>query len=49
LQGLATCAAREAGTLKAQIGRVFEIDEIVQAHRLTEEHKTGSKIVVLVP
>ncbi len=38
-----------AGTLKVQIGRVFEIDEIVEAHRLMEENKAGGKIVVLVP
>ena len=38
-----------AGALKVQIGRVFEIDEIVEAHRLMEENKAGGKIVVLVP
>jgi NADPH:quinone reductase-like Zn-dependent oxidoreductase len=38
-----------AGTLKVQIGRVFEIDQIVEAHRLMEENKAGGKIVVLVP
>jgi len=38
-----------AGTLKVQIGRVFEIDEIVEAHRLMEENQAGGKIVVLVP
>lgn len=39
----------DAGTLKVQIGRVFQIDEIVEAHRLMEENKAGGKIVVLVP
>jgi NADPH:quinone reductase-like Zn-dependent oxidoreductase len=38
-----------AGTLKVQIGRVFQINEIVEAHRLMEENKAGGKIVVLVP
>ncbi len=38
-----------AGRLKVQIGRVFEIDQIVEAHQLMEENKAGGKIVVLVP
>jgi NADPH:quinone reductase-like Zn-dependent oxidoreductase len=38
-----------AGTLKVQIGRVFQINEIVEAHRTMEENKAGGKIVVLVP
>ena len=38
-----------AGTLKIQIGRTFEIDQIVEAHRLMEENKAGGKVVVLVP
>ena len=37
----------EAGTLKVQIGKVFHIDEIVEAHRAMEENKAGGKIVVL--
>jgi NADPH:quinone reductase-like Zn-dependent oxidoreductase len=37
-----------AGTLKVQIGRVFQMDEIVEAHRLMEDNKAGGKIVVLV-
>ena len=37
-----------AGTLNVQIGRVFSLDEIVEAHRLMEENKAGGKIVVLV-
>lgn len=35
------------GTLKIQIGKVFKIDEIVEAHRVMEENKAGGKIVVL--
>jgi NADPH:quinone reductase-like Zn-dependent oxidoreductase len=38
-----------AGTLKIQVGRVFQIDEIVEAHRLMEENKAGGNIVVPVP
>jgi NADPH:quinone reductase-like Zn-dependent oxidoreductase len=30
-----------------QIGRVFKLDEIVEAHRCMEENKAGGKIVVL--
>ena len=37
----------EAGTLKLQVGKVFHIDEIVEAHRVMEENKAGGKIVVL--
>jgi len=37
----------EAGTLRVQVGRVFALDEIVEAHRLMEENKAGGKIVVL--
>jgi NADPH:quinone reductase-like Zn-dependent oxidoreductase len=36
-----------AGTLHIQIGRVFHLDEIVEAHRCMEENKAGGKIVVL--
>lgn len=36
-----------AGTLKVQVGRVFRLDEIVEAHRLMEANKAGGKIVVL--
>ena len=36
-----------AGTLRIQIGRVFHLDEIVEAHRVMEENKAGGKIVVL--
>ena len=36
-----------AKTLEIQIGRVFHLDEIVEAHRLMEDNKAGGKIVVL--
>jgi NADPH:quinone reductase-like Zn-dependent oxidoreductase len=37
-----------AGRLHAQIGKVFRLDEIVEAHRCMEENEAGGKIVVLV-
>jgi NADPH:quinone reductase-like Zn-dependent oxidoreductase len=36
-----------AGTLNVQVGKVFHLDEIVEAHRSMEENKAGGKIVVL--
>ena len=36
-----------AGGMPIQIGRVFHLSEIVEAHRLMEENKAGGKIVVL--
>ena len=36
-----------AGILRIQIGRVFQLDEIVEAHRVMEENKAGGKLVVL--
>jgi NADPH:quinone reductase-like Zn-dependent oxidoreductase len=36
-----------AGSLVVQIGKVFRLDEIVEAHRCMEENKAGGKIVVL--
>ena len=36
-----------AGTLHIQIGRIFHLDEIVEAHRVMEENKAGGKLVVL--
>lgn len=36
-----------AGTLHVQVGRVFHLDEIVEAHRCMEENKAEGKIVVL--
>jgi NADPH:quinone reductase-like Zn-dependent oxidoreductase len=35
------------GTLHVQIGRVFRLDEIAEAHRCMEDNKAGGKIVVL--
>jgi NADPH:quinone reductase-like Zn-dependent oxidoreductase len=35
------------GTLHVQVGRIFGLDEIVEAHRAMEENKAGGKIVVL--
>ena len=36
-----------AGALRIQPGKIFRIDEIVEAHRVMEENKAGGKIVVL--
>lgn len=36
-----------AGSLHVQVGKVFHIDEIVEAHRCMEENRAGGKIVVL--
>jgi len=35
------------GTLRVQVGRVFRLDDIGEAHRCMEENKAGGKIVVL--
>jgi NADPH:quinone reductase-like Zn-dependent oxidoreductase len=45
LQELVDQIAR--GTLHAQVGKTFHLDEIVEAHRCMEENKAGGKIVVL--
>jgi NADPH:quinone reductase-like Zn-dependent oxidoreductase len=45
LEDLASQVA--AGTLVVQIGKIFHLDEIVEAHRCMEENKAGGKIVVL--
>ena len=37
----------EAGTMSAAIGKVFRLEEIVEASRVQEENKAGGKIVVL--
>ena len=37
----------QPGELRVQIGKVFHINQIVEAHRLMEENKAGGKIVVL--
>jgi NADPH:quinone reductase-like Zn-dependent oxidoreductase len=36
-----------AGTLRVQIGKVFKLDAIVEAHRCMEENRAGGKIIVL--
>ena len=35
------------GQLKIQVGKVFKLDEIVEAHRMMEDNLAGGKIVVL--
>jgi NADPH:quinone reductase-like Zn-dependent oxidoreductase len=45
LQDLAEQIA--AGTLTIQVGKVFRLDNIVEAHRFMEENKAGGKIVVI--
>ena len=35
------------GKLKVQVGKVFKLDEIVEAHRVMEENSAGGKIVLL--
>lgn len=37
----------EAGILHVQIGKSFQLDQIVEAHRSMEENRAGGKIVVL--
>ncbi|MEX3949756.1 zinc-binding alcohol dehydrogenase family protein [Paraburkholderia sp. EG287B] len=37
----------KAGTLRIPVGKVFRLDDIVEAHRCMEENKAGGKIVVL--
>jgi len=41
------CDQIAEGKLRIQVGRVFHLDEIVEAHRLMEENQAGGKIVVL--
>jgi len=36
-----------AGVLHVQIGKIFHLDEIVEAHRCMEENKAGGEIVIL--
>ncbi len=36
-----------AGEMHIQIGRVFRLDDIAEAHRCMEENAAGGKIVVL--
>lgn len=37
----------EKGTLRPQIGQVFKLDQIAEAHRCMEENRAGGKIVIL--
>jgi len=41
------CALVEEGKLKVKVGKVFQLKEIVEAHRTMEENSAGGKIVVL--
>jgi len=36
-----------AGTLRVNVGKVFHLDEIAEAHRCMEENEAGGKIVML--
>jgi len=36
-----------AGALHVQVGKVFQLDDIVEAHRTKEQNKAGGKVVVL--
>lgn len=36
-----------AGKLHVQVGKVFHLDDIVEAHRCMESNQAGGKIVVL--
>ena len=36
-----------ARTVQVQVGKVFKLDDIVEAHRCMEENRAGGKIVVL--
>jgi NADPH:quinone reductase-like Zn-dependent oxidoreductase len=35
------------GTLQVQVGRIFHLDQIAEAHRCMEENKAAGTIVVL--
>lgn len=39
--------AVETGTLPVNVGRVFRLDEIAEAHRGMEDNQAGGQIVVL--
>ena len=39
--------AGKTGHMTPKIGRVFQLDDIVEAHRCMEENAAGGKIVVL--
>jgi NADPH:quinone reductase-like Zn-dependent oxidoreductase len=36
-----------SGEMPVQVGKIFHLDQIVEAHRMMEENKAGGKIVVL--
>ena len=36
------------GTLRPTVGRVFALDDMVDAHRCMEENRAGGKIVILM-
>ena len=40
-------AVDQSWFLHLQVGKVFKIDDIVEAHRCMEENRGGGKIVVL--
>ena len=35
------------GSLHVQVGQVFKLDDIVEAHKLMDSNKAGGKIVVM--
>lgn len=37
----------EKGTLRIKVGKVFRLQDIVEAHRCMEDNSAGGKIVVL--
>jgi NADPH:quinone reductase-like Zn-dependent oxidoreductase len=37
----------EAGSLRVQVGRVFRLADIVEAHRCMDDNAAGGKTVVL--
>ena len=45
--GSTVLAHSEAGLFKPRIGKVFGIDEIVEAHREMEENTAGGRIVIV--
>ena len=36
-----------AGRMTVKVGKVFQLDDIAEAHRTMEENRAGGKIVVL--
>ena len=41
------CVQIKEGKLSVKVGKVFRLEEIVEAHRVMEENSAGGKIVVL--